>query len=270
MYKLTEIAFLRIAIVITSLLASIGSAAQEDIEVVEPLVTDRPDVTEASSTVRRGALQIEVGAFYISGEEDGVKEETIAYNTTLLRYAILENFEFRLGWNFEEGRTTINGIELDSISSGFSPLLAGIKIQVTEEKGFIPEVAMVGHIYLPFTAGSDYRPETTGVDFRVAASHTLSEDSGIGYNLGASWGNDSPEANYLYSFSYGHSLSNRIGFYAEVYGDFPENSSANHYWDAGLTYLLSNDLQLDATVGSGINKGQDILLSAGVSYRILK
>jgi hypothetical protein len=70
--------------------------------------------------------------------------------------------------------------------------------------------------------------------------------------------------------SYGYSITDRFGFYAELYGDFPENNRANHFWDAGVTYLLSNNLQLDATVGSGINEGQDILLSGGVSYRILK
>jgi hypothetical protein len=255
--------------VLIALLISAVAIAQENSDVKEPLVTDRPDVTEASSTVLKGALQIETGAFYTSSEENGVKQEVLGYNTTLLRYGILENFELRLGWNFEEGRTTINGMELMDITSGFSPLLVGMKVQVTEEKGLMPEVALVGHIYLPFTAGSDYRPETTGADFRIAASHTISEKSGIGYNLGAAWRNDSPEANFLYSVSYGYSVSDKIGLYAEVYGDFPENSRANHFWDAGITYRLSNDLQLDATVGTGINEGQDILISGGVSYRIL-
>jgi len=56
----------------------------------------------------------------------------------------------------------------------------------------------------------------------------------------------------------------------EVYGDFPEDSRANHLWDAGVTYLLSPDFQLDATVGSSFTEGQDILLSTGFSYRIIK
>ena len=256
--------------ILIAFMFSVGVIAQEDDIDPEPLVTDRPDVTEASATVLRGALQIESGTFYTSFEKNGIKEETIGYNTTLFRYGIFENFEFRLGWNFEEGRTTFDGMELENITSGFSPLLAGMKVQVTEEKGLIPEVALVGHIYLPFTAGSDYRPETTGVDFRLAASHTLGERSGIGYNLGASWGNDSPEANYLYSISYGYSLSDRVGLYAELYGDLPENNSANHFWDAGITYLVCPDFQLDATVGTGITEGQDLLLSAGFSYRFKK
>ena len=86
--------------------------------------------------------------------------------------------------------------------------------------------------------------------------------------MGAAWGNDSPELAYIYTLSYGYAITDAVGLYAEVYGDFPEDSSANHLWDAGITYLLKPTLQLDATVGSSFTDGQDILLSAGVSFRI--
>ena len=83
----------------------------------------------------------------------------------------------------------------------------------------------------------------------------------------ASWGDDSPEIAYLYTLVYGLSLSDSIGFYAELYGNFPEDSSANHLWDAGFTYLAQPNLQFDLTVGTGFNTDQKFLLSGGVSYR---
>ncbi|WAC01178.1 transporter [Lacinutrix neustonica] len=49
---------------------------------------------------------------------------------------------------------------------------------------------------------------------------------------------------------------------------YRENNKANHLWDAGITYLISNNIQLDATVGTSITTGQDILISTGVSFRI--
>jgi hypothetical protein len=247
-----------------------SNAFAQNQEEPEPLVTDRPDATEASRTVPKGALQIETGAFYTSFEKDDIKEEVVGYNTTLVRYGILENFELRLGWNFEEGRRTIDGMKSGNVTSGLSPLLAGMKVDITEEKGLIPEIALIGHIFLPFSASSDYRPETTGTDFRFSLSNTLSEKSSIGYNIGVQWGADSPEAAYVYTLAYGYSITDKFGFYAEVYGDFPEDSRANHFWDAGLTYLLMYNLQVDATIGRGITEGQDILLSAGLSYRIPK
>lgn len=233
-----------------------------------PMVTDRPTASASPLTVPKRSLQIETGGFYTSFEEDDFKTERYSFNTTLLRYGILDNFEFRLGWNFEETRFSINGQEADNVLSGFSPLLAGMKVEIADEDGWKPQIGILGHLYLPFTAGSDYRPETTGADFRFSFAHTLSEKSSISYNVGAAWGNDSPELAYIYTLSYGYAIAGKVGLYAEVYGDFPEDSSANHLWDAGITYSLKPTIQLDATVGSGFTEGQDILLSAGVSFRI--
>ncbi|RDK88392.1 transporter [Marinirhabdus gelatinilytica] len=243
-------------------------AFSQEQNVPEPMVTDRPDATEAPLTVPKGFLQVETGGFYTSFEENGFKTETYGYNTTLLRYGILDNFELRLGWNFEETRFSFNGQESPDVLSGFSPLLAGMKVEIADEDGWKPQIGLIGHLFLPFTAGSDYRPETTGADFRFSLSNTLSEKSSLSYNIGAQWGNDSPEIAYIYTVAYGYAVTDTFGLYAEIYGDFPEDSRANHLWDAGLTYLLKPNPQLDATVGSSFTEGQDILLSAGVSFRV--
>lgn len=242
----------------------------QETETTPEMITDRPDATESPNTVPAGYFQVETGSFYESFEDGAVKSEVYAYNTTLLRFGVLDNVELRLGWNFEEVRTSFNGQQLDNVASGLSPLLAGMKVEVTEEKGLLPEIGLLGHLYLPFSAATDYRPETTGVDFRFSFAHTLSEKSSLAYNLGAQWVDDSPEAAYVYTLVYGYSVSSKIGLYAELYGDLPEDNRANHLWDAGVTYLISPSFQLDATVGSSITEGQDILLSAGVSFRIPK
>ena len=104
---------------------SLGLNAQENdgapVTGTIDIITDRPDATESSTTVSLGSLQVETGAFYTSFEENNIKQEVFGYNTTLLRYGILKNLEFRLGWNFEEGRTTNNGTKMNDITSGFSP-----------------------------------------------------------------------------------------------------------------------------------------------------
>lgn len=246
--------------------------AQElpEYETSDVIVTDRPDATEASSTVGKGTLQIETGGLYESFEANSIQSENYTYNTTLVRYGILDNLELRLGWDFVEGITKVNGNKLNDITSGWSPLLMGVKIDISEENGAMPEIAIIGHVFPVFSASQDYRPETTGVDFRFSLSHTLCEKSSLGYNIGAQWGNDSPEAAAIYTIAYGYSITNTFGMYAELYGDLPEDSSANHYWDAGFTYLVCNDLQLDTYIGTSITKGQDLLVGLGLSYRIKK
>lgn len=235
-----------------------------------PLITDRPDATEAPTVVPRGSLQVETGGFYTSFEEDNIQEEVFTYNTALLRYGLLDNFELRLGWNLEETRLSSTGSTFEAGQTSFSPLLVGMKVAIAKEKGWLPEIGLIGHIFLPFTVNEEIRPEFTSTDFRFAFNHTLSEKSGIAYNLGAQWGNDSPEIAYIYTLAYGYSITEKLGAYVEVYGDFPEDNSANHFWDAGLTYAIAPLVQLDATVGQSITAGQDILLSAGISFRIDK
>ncbi len=254
----------RTAILVLWCAFSLSVFAQDAENTPGTLITDRPDATESPNTVPVGYIQVETGAFYESFKENGVTSETYTYNTTLVRLGLLENLELRLGWDFSEVKLS----DQNTVLSGFNPLLLGIKTAIAKEKGALPDIGLIGHVFLPFSAGKDYKPETTGVDFRFSFAHTLSETSSLSYNIGAQWGDDSPEAAYIYTLAYGLGITKKLGAYAELYGDLPENHSANHYWDAGLTYLMSDSVQLDATIGSSITDGQDILISGGLSFRL--
>jgi hypothetical protein len=247
---------------------SLSIAFAQDNNDLGDLITDRPDATESPNTMPVGFLQWETGAFFVKEESGSVQTKATTFNTSLFRYGLLENLELRLGFNFTEVTTSINGVESADLLSGLEPLLVGAKISIAKENGWMPELGLLGHVYLPLSAGSDYRPETTGVDFRFSMGHTLSERSSIAYNIGAQWGDDSPEGAYVYTIAYGYSIGSGFGIYGELYGDLPEDSESNHYWDAGFTYLVSPDLQLDATVGGAVNADQKILVSAGFSYRL--
>lgn len=257
------------SITIASILLGSSLTFAQDSEPLGALITDRPDATESPTPVAKGFLQVETGAFYETFEENNIKTEDFTYNTMLVRYGLLDNLELRLGYDYTNSTTKFNGTQISDVSS-FSPLLLGFKVGITEENGGMPEIGFLGHLNLPFSVNKDIRPENTGVDFRFSFAHTLNEKSSLSYNLGAAWDNDNPEAAYLYTIAYGYSLTDKLGAYVEMYGDFPENNKANHLWDAGLAYLISNNVQLDATVGSSLTKGQDLLVSAGISFRIPK
>ena len=251
-------------------LLGVFSVMSQEVEITSELITDRPDATESPKTVPKSTIQVETGAFFETYEASGIKTETIGYNTTLVRFGVFENFEFRLGWNFEEIRTTIGGVKLDDVASGLSPLLAGLKVEIAQEKGWIPQIGLLVHMALPFAASEDFRPKTTGVDFRFSIGHTLSNKSSIGYNFGAQWGDDSSEVNYLYTLVYGYSITQKLGSYLELYGDASEVNKPNHFWDAGFTYLITRVIQADVTIGKSFSQGQDIIVSAGLSFRIPK
>lgn len=237
----------------------------------EALITDRPDATESPYTVGTGNLQLETGALFTNNGDDDFRTESTVFNTGLLRYGLNETIELRLGWDYANERISSNGNELSDVS-GFTPLLLGAKFELANENGWMPQIGLLTHLRLPFTAAEEFRPENTGIEMIFSFDHTLSDKDGIAYNLGARIADDR-SLEYLYTIAYGYSFTDKWGAYAELYGAFPENTQAYHLWDAGITYLVNNNLQLDATIGGGFQGSatdQNLLVSAGLSYRILK
>lgn len=235
------------------------NAQEEDIR---EMVTDRPDQTESSMVVGKNYFQLETGFAYENTDSGDLTRENFTYNTSLLRYGLLDNLELRLGLDFMKEKTGSYRL------AGTGPLLLGAKVALVEEKKWIPSIALLGHANLPFAASKDFRPEKTGVDFRFSFSHTLSEKSGLAYNVGAEWLEDATTASYIYTLSYGREIIVDFGFYAEVYGDFTENDSPGHYWNVGLTYLLAYNFQIDTYAGTGFGNNQNLLAGAGISFRL--
>lgn len=260
--------FRKITLFTLLLFSVIVVKAQEVPEPFEELVTDRPDETEAPSVVPKGSFQIESGIAYEEWDDDVVTEKEWTWNTTLLRYGLLENLELRLGTDVVQLREELDGTTIQRWETGFKPLLVGAKVAISEENGILPETGLLVHALLPFAASEQYRAEETGFDFRFAFSHTLSENSEIAYNLGAEWHNDASRPTYIYTLAYDYELSDKWGLFAEVYGDLESRESPEHFWDGGLTFLIAHNFQLDAFVGTGINNEQRLRAGAGFSYRI--
>jgi len=250
------------------MISSIAALAQE---AIPALVTDRPDQTESSSVVPLKSLQIETG-FLLENEENTFREiRSFAYNTTLIRYGLLERLELRIGLEYLGDRSVMKLTGNETSISGFSPLYTGFKIKVTEESGILPEIAFLGGLVLPFTANQNYETNYAAVNMRFSMSHTLSDRFSIGYNLGVETDGISSVPSYYYSFVTGFSVTGKIGTFVESYGFIPETGNAEHLLDAGITYLLLPTLQLDFSAGIGISEAAiKNFLSVGLSYRIDK
>lgn len=241
------------------------------------LVTDRPDQTESSSVVPPGYFQVETGWTFTRNEEDGVvRSHTHELPGTLLRMGVVSRLELRLGWAggmWEE--TRLEGRKTDA--GGAGDMDVGAKIYLWEEQAWIPEAAFLAGTTLPI--GQD--PFSSGradPSFRISLSHTLSERFSLGYNLGATWETElgqSGDRDTLSLFNYtaviGVGLTNRVGVFMEAFGDVPFNASGGprNSLDGGLTVLLRDNLQLDASVGVGISAAADDWFAGlGVSVRL--
>lgn len=253
--------------VIVLLLFSLTTFAQSD---NSELTTDRPDQTESSSVVPLHFFQIESGFIMEMDETDASKQKSYTCNTSLLRYGLLKNFEVRLGISYLEDQTADKINQDQTIKNiGLSPLYTGFKVKIADEKTWLPEIAFLGALVLPLTAAEEFKTEYIGPNMRFSFSHTLSDKLSLGYNLGAEWDGNNSEPGYFYSLVIGLNLGGKIGMFAESYGIIKNNDGPEHMLDAGFTYLILDNLQLDLSSGLGINEAAtDYFISCGVSFRL--
>ena len=109
----------------------------------------------------------------------------------------------------------------------------------------------------------------------MAFAHELSPRVSVGYNLGAAWESspDQPDrqASLLYTLALGIGVTERLGAFVEVFGDRPTAGDAvtGISIDGGLTFLLTETIQLDLSVGRGLH-GQtaDTFFGTGLSFRV--
>jgi hypothetical protein len=259
---------------------SVDTTTVKKEEEVAPIATDRPDQTECPFIVPKGHMQIETGTqIEVDKSQDDLVDKNLTYNTTLFKYGVNEHFELRLISEFIGTRSRIASSDsMVARSAGLNSFAVGTKIFLCEQKGIIPKTSLICHLQLPYFGSQDNRPHHLAPRFRFLMQHTISNRFSLSYNLGAEWDGNTTTATAIYTLSLGIALVDRLSMFVETYGFMAENASnqdvfngtfANdHRFDAGFTYLLRNNLQLDTSAGIGLSKGSpDGFVSCGLSWR---
>ncbi|MFC2130456.1 transporter [Bacteroidota bacterium] len=95
----------------------------------------------------------------------------------------------------------------------------------------------------------------------------MSDNLGLGSNLGADWNSGVPA--FIYSLVLGIDIADDVGAFIEVFGNAPKSEKANHLIDFGITYNIYNNLQLDASAGYALTEWtDDYFINGGVSFRL--
>jgi len=234
-----------------------------------PLVTDRPDFTEASSTVGLGVAQLEIG--YTYGFDNDGTDQTIthSYAEPLLRVGILADWlEFRI---FQSAVTQIeNGVE----ESGATDLYLGFKIGLTPQEGLLPEMALIPQMTVP-TGSDDFGSNDVLAGLNWIYGWEVSECIGTAGSTQFNRSEDDTTSRaftrWAQSWTIAYSLTDRLGAYTEWFGLFPhsaDTADTEHYFNGGFTVLLSNDVQWDIRGGVGLNDAsEDYFVGTGLSLR---
>lgn len=235
----------------------------------EPLVTDRPDFTEASVTIGQGVIQVESGYTYVM-DDDGIDEtNSHSYPETLLKAGVFADwFELRFGYNY--ANVDVSGASF----AGSEDIYLGTKVALTGQAGILPEMAIISQMNVP-TGDDDFTADEVlpGVNWLYSweINDFFSLAGSSQANRAIDEGTDDAYAELAQSFSIGYSLLDRLGAYTEWFAFIPhsaDTAETEHYFDGGITFLITDNILWDIRAGMGLNDAaDDFFAGSGISFR---
>lgn len=235
----------------TVLFASVKFVAAQ-----ETIITDRPDQTESSVCVTAKSIQIESGVNLSFTN----KLTSVSVPNTLFRVGLFPFLELRL---FHE--VLINKHSFNKNNFGISDFQVGFKMQLFKKENHKSTVALLSHLIIP-SGSNELSEDHWGSSSRLLVTHQLSERNSLAYNFGYTYHN-SKKGDLIYTLSLAHALTDKLGLFAELYGELIEFDKLLLNGDAGITYLIKPNLQLDLSYGIGVIQKMNFI-SFGVSWNI--
>lgn len=239
-----------IVVLALALGSSLPVLAQEGWSGLEDTISaDRPDFTEGTGLIPPGHVQVE-GGVTLARVED---EDSTTLGELLVRFGIGERSEARIGLG------SYTRIDTDFADvSGFEDPALEIKYRFTDDAGQLapgqPAVALVVGTSVP--VGDKELTDDEWVPAAVFAFDWDLGRFGVGANLGGSYeAGDDRFVQAFASLTGGFSVTDRLGTYVEWYGFSEEENDgpSTHYVNGGISFLINDDLIVDARIGTGLN-----------------
>jgi hypothetical protein len=241
----------------------------------EPIVTDRPDFTESSVTVGRGVVQIESGYTYLFDDDGAASLRAHTAPEMLTRIGVLADWlELRIGYTWVEETTHEFGVSRTTIN-GSDDLYLGVKLALTGQEGILPEMALVPQMFVPSGSTEVTADEVLpGVNWLYGwdVCEWIATGGQTQVNRRLDDVTGEPYAEFSQSWTIGYAVAERLGGYTEWFCFAPDGADTNHnenYFDGGLTFLVTDDVQLDVRAGVGLNAAAaDLFTGIGLSIRL--
>ena len=161
-----------------------------------------------------------------------------------------------------------------SSDTGAEDLYLGVKLQLTEQDGWLPEMSLVPQMSVPtghdtFSAG-EVLPglnwlygwdvvEGISTAGSTQINRSIDEDGSTYYEIAQSW-------------TVGYTFTEHWGGYTEAFALFPSGATASlpeYYFDGGFIFPITSDLQFDVRGGVGLNDAAaDYFVGTGVVIRL--
>lgn len=222
-----------------------------------PISPDRPGIGSGATVLAPGLVHLETGASFSS--TDGIDQYAIG---EVLVRAGVSGVEVQLfGNSFVVQRSEAFPV-LDE--EGFQDAGVGLKVPVVRGAGDRLNLSLQGLLSAP-TGGQLFTADEWVGALNALADVSLSDRAGVSVNLGIEEGVGALGESYSVIVTPGIALGDGFGAYGGWAGFFTDAGDVD-YGEAGLTYLASDDLQVDLNGGWGLDS-DEWFVGAGVAMR---
>jgi hypothetical protein len=244
-------------------------------EALRELSTDRPDKTESPYTVDAGHFQVELDFVNFTRDQDRQsRTEEIGVLPVNLKLGLTNSTDIQLLVDpyvrqTSKDRTTGSRDRI----SGFGDVTLRLKHNLRGNDGGPTALALMPFVKLP-TSSNGIGNDALEFGLIVPLAIGVSESVGIGLmtevDMLEQADGDGYAPTFINSATASFALSERLGIYTELFTERSTERGAR--WivtaDVGLTYGVTDDLQLDGGVNLGVTRAADDLqLFVGLSRR---
>ncbi len=225
--------------------------------------TDRPSNTDNSSTLKKGFLQFETGVSKSSLYKENPREISFTIPTFQLRYGLGKNIELRILEEYGLTKFIPESFGTTEQNYGLNSIHVGTKIQILKKESSPIEFALLTQFLIP--KFSNQIPELKNTT-KLIGSYSLKRGLSFGFTFGYT-NNYAINDNGViaYSLLINKAIGSKTSFFLECYGLKEEINKTFINTDAGIAYLIKENIQVDFYFGTGINNSM-IFGSLGFSW----
>ena len=242
-------------------------------ELLREMSTDRPDKTESPYTVDAGHFQIETDIVsYSRDRESGTHSDSWSFFNSNLKVGLCNNTDLQIVVPTYSSARTRSGGTTDK-NSGFGDLVTRLKMNFWGNDGGPTAFGAMPFVKVP-TAQDNLGNGAFegGIIFPLAVE--LPKGWGMGVMTEFDFAQDGDGTGYHPEFvntiTFGHSIIGDLAGYVEFFSlvSTDRNSDWIGTFDVGLTYAISDDIQLDCGVNIGVTRSaDDVNPFVGISWR---
>lgn len=258
--------FVPAARVLTVLLAALALTAAHRSCEARDLATDRPDVTESPVPVEAGRWQLELDALAITRAEDGAR--TTQLSVLNLKRGLDARTDIQLlltPVTFDRAPDALGG------TNEFAPVAFGVRLKRNLWGADGGATALGLLPWATWQTGTGETSQAWSAGLAVPFAATLGAGFSGSTMLQAASVHDGATrtTQWLLTGSVGRTLSGPLGGYVEWVATAVTRAidAPSTLGSFGLTYRVSDDLQLDAGVRTGLVRDTDDAVFAGVALR---